>query len=59
MVPQSRVPKIPVTIDMLMNRIKNLYAKLGLPVSVRTYDCNPAGFAAAKKDLKGLGGVYI
>lgn len=57
--PLARFAKIPISLDILLIRIRKLAASYNFKVSLCTYRANSAGMAAAKKDLKSTGGIYI
>lgn len=57
--PYVSFPKIPVSLDILLDRIRSLANQYNIAIKLRTYPANASGIAAAKKDMKGKGGIYI
>lgn len=57
----STVIKYPLFLPALLKRIRALGAELGslVKLDIRVYSMTPEGQAQARKDLRGLGGIYI
>ena len=51
--------KIPISLNILLARIRSLADQYNITIKLRTYPANASGIAAAKKDIKGKGGIYI
>lgn len=57
--PRVSFPKIPISLDILLTRIRSLANQYNIAIKLCTYPANASGIAAAKKNMKEKSVVFI